>query len=231
MSLANGSHCQHQDRLAEIKVGFYRKWQFPGVIGCVDGTHVAIRTPPRNEDVFVCRKGFHSINIMLIDDHKNRITAVSARFPGSSHDMAVFDCSNIQQRMENGDLENKGLLLADSGYALRPYLMTPVLRPHNDQEVRYNAAHKGTRVSIEQANGILKSRFRCLDRSSGGLFIEAGKACKAIVACCVLHMCITFHDVMVEMLPNDVHNDDVERCPELDVNGRIVRDNLIRNAF
>ncbi|XP_014669751.1 PREDICTED: putative nuclease HARBI1 [Priapulus caudatus] len=152
-----------RDQLAEIKVGFYQKRQFPGVIGCVDGTHVAIRTPPRNEDVFVCRKGFHSINVMLINDHKNRITAVSARFPGSAHDMAVFDCSNIQQRMENGDLQNKGLLLADSGYALRPYLMTPVLRPHNDQEVRYNAAHKGTRVSIEQVNGILKSRFRCLD--------------------------------------------------------------------
>ncbi|XP_014678045.1 PREDICTED: putative nuclease HARBI1 [Priapulus caudatus] len=116
-----------QDQLAEIKVGFYRKRQFPAVIGCVDGTHVAIRTPPRNEDVFVCRKGFHSINVMLINDHKNRITAVSARFPGSAHDMAVFDCSNIQQRMENGDLQNKGLLLADSGYALRPYLMTPVL--------------------------------------------------------------------------------------------------------
>ena len=48
--------------LREVKRGFYDKGGFPGVIGCVDGTHVRIQAPTANENDFVNRKGFHSIN-------------------------------------------------------------------------------------------------------------------------------------------------------------------------
>ncbi|CAH3044736.1 unnamed protein product, partial [Porites lobata] len=35
---------------------------FPGVVGCIDGTHVRIQAPNKNENDYVNRKGFHSIN-------------------------------------------------------------------------------------------------------------------------------------------------------------------------
>ena len=39
---------------------------FPRVIGAIDGTHIAIKSPPANrEAVYVNRKGFHSINVQV----------------------------------------------------------------------------------------------------------------------------------------------------------------------
>lgn len=51
----------------EIKDYFYRKTGFPGVIGCIDGTHVKI-LPPREEERFKYynRKGFCSLNVTVV---------------------------------------------------------------------------------------------------------------------------------------------------------------------
>lgn len=50
-----------------IKYGYYDKTGFPGVIGCVDGTHVRIISPPNEEKhIFLNRKGFYSLNVMLV---------------------------------------------------------------------------------------------------------------------------------------------------------------------
>lgn len=51
----------------EIKRGFYEKTGFPGVIGCVDGTHVRIFKPVSDiQHLYYNRKGFHSLNVMLV---------------------------------------------------------------------------------------------------------------------------------------------------------------------
>lgn len=55
-----------------------------------------------------------------------------------------------------------GLILSDSGYALKRYLMVPYLTPSNRAEENFNNALCRTRVTIEQAFGILKRRFPCL---------------------------------------------------------------------
>lgn len=58
------------DEIQQVKEGFYRKGGFPGVIGCIDGTHVRIQGPADHENDFVNRKGFHSINVQAICNHK-----------------------------------------------------------------------------------------------------------------------------------------------------------------
>ena len=55
--------------IVQMKRGFYDKGGFPGVIGCVDGTHVKIQGPNENENDYVNRKGFHSINVQAICSH------------------------------------------------------------------------------------------------------------------------------------------------------------------
>ena len=50
---------------------FWAECQFPGAIGCIDCTHVAIFPPPKNdpifpENIYVNRKGCHSINVQLV---------------------------------------------------------------------------------------------------------------------------------------------------------------------
>ena len=56
----------------EIKQGFLEKGGFPGVIGCIDGTHVRIQGPSAHKSEIVNRKGFHSINVQVICDHRGK---------------------------------------------------------------------------------------------------------------------------------------------------------------
>ena len=72
-----------------------------------------------------------------------------------------------------------GILLGDSGYALRPYLLTPILNPQNAAERRYNYAHIRTRNTVERLFGVWKRRFPCLET---GLRVKKETALVIIVA-------------------------------------------------
>jgi len=49
-----------------------------------------------------------------------------------------------------------------SGYPLRRYLITPLGNPVTPQEVAFNRAYSSSRMVIERAFGVMKSRFRYL---------------------------------------------------------------------
>ncbi|XP_050056224.1 putative nuclease HARBI1 [Aphis gossypii] len=92
------------NELNDIRNGFYRNTGFPGVVGCIDCTHVAITPPSTNlnlnenqhpEYIYVNRKGYHSINVQLICDSNLKILNVNALFPGSTHDTHVWNNSKV----------------------------------------------------------------------------------------------------------------------------------------
>ena len=60
------------------KNSFYRRGRFPGVIGCIDGTHIRILAPHVDENDFVNRKGFHSINVQGVCNHKVTISSIAS---------------------------------------------------------------------------------------------------------------------------------------------------------
>jgi len=69
--------------------------------------------------------------------------------------------------------------------------LTPVLRPETNAEVRYNTAHKKTRVTIEQLFGSWKRRFSCLYY---GLRTKLSISVAIICATAVLHnVCIKYN--------------------------------------
>ena len=77
-----------------------------------------------------------------------------AKWPGSTHDSFIFTNSVVgQQRQTQPRILEDGLLLRDSGYLCRPYLMTPYLNPCSAQQEAFNRAHTKTCVAIEQAFG------------------------------------------------------------------------------
>lgn len=136
------------------------------------------------------------------------------------------------------------ILLGDSGYALRSWLLTPVENAApNTPAFRYNMGHRRTRCTIERCNGVLKTRFRCLLKHRV-LHYHPHKAGLIINACVVLHnLCIINNVPEVELDPEEefdfgiyenianVHEDINNRInPELRA-GRNRRDQLIRTHF
>ncbi|XP_077520317.1 uncharacterized protein LOC144130207 [Amblyomma americanum] len=75
-----------------------------------------------------------------------------------------------------------------SGYPLEPQLLTPVSgHPDaNTAEGQYNAAHASMRCVVEHCIGVLKSRFRCLQRYRT-LHYEPERTVVITAACAALH--------------------------------------------
>ncbi|KAJ8966801.1 hypothetical protein NQ314_003297 [Rhamnusium bicolor] len=90
---------------------------------------------------------------MKVCDSRLRLLAVNARYPGSVHDAAIWNLSNvnvfIKRCFEQGDHES--WLLGDCGYPLSPWLMTPIPdAPRHTPESRYTEKHGRVRNAIEK---------------------------------------------------------------------------------
>ncbi|XP_037928670.1 putative nuclease HARBI1 [Teleopsis dalmanni] len=48
------------------KLYFYEKCGIPGIIGAIDGTHIKIVSLKNTQHLYFCRKGYHSINAMIV---------------------------------------------------------------------------------------------------------------------------------------------------------------------
>ncbi|KAJ8918523.1 hypothetical protein NQ315_015230, partial [Exocentrus adspersus] len=132
---------------------------FPGILGCIDCTHVAITTPFLQEDAYKNHHGFYSINVQMICDEQLRILNVNANFPGTVHDQFIFNASLVKEEMRRLHVNRIGsfFLLGDSGYALERYMLTPVLNaaPGSPEE-RYTLRHCQIRNRIERVFGVIK---------------------------------------------------------------------------
>ncbi|XP_036340026.1 putative nuclease HARBI1 [Rhagoletis pomonella] len=71
---------------SRCKERFAEKYKIPGVVGCVDGTHIGLQKPIRDEHMYFNRKGYHSLNVMLICDHTCNILAINCQYRGAAHD-------------------------------------------------------------------------------------------------------------------------------------------------
>ncbi|KAJ1203479.1 hypothetical protein NDU88_007264 [Pleurodeles waltl] len=152
----------------ETKQGFYAISGFPHVLGAIDCTHVHLVPPAATEHLYRNRKHTHYINVQAIVDHQGLITNIVAKYPGSVHDSYIFRHCTINEHFQDGWYGN-GLLVADQGYRIQPWIMTPFGNPSTAAECAYNEAHRRTRSIVEWTFGILKSRFRCLDNTGGSL--------------------------------------------------------------
>lgn len=58
----------NHSELESIANAFQERTGFPGVVGCVDGTHIAIAKPSENGFRYLNRKGFHSLQLQCTCD-------------------------------------------------------------------------------------------------------------------------------------------------------------------
>ena len=105
---------------------------------------------------------------------------VVARWPGSVHDARILRQSHVFEEFEGDGDANPidGLMLADSGYMLRRWLLTPFRNPETRSERAFNYAHCSTRSTIERTIGVAKQRWQCLRYM---LRLHPAKACRVIM--------------------------------------------------
>lgn len=120
----------------------------------------------------------------VICDADLKFIKVVARWPGSVHDARILRNCPLFAAFEGNRPPMDGILLADSGYMIRSWLMTPVLCPTTWPHRRYNFAHSSTPTTVERSTGVAKQRWRCL---CCGLRLPPQKACRVILVCCKLH--------------------------------------------
>ncbi|XP_045542841.1 putative nuclease HARBI1 [Papilio machaon] len=166
-----------------VKQKFYEISHFPEVIGCIDCTHIKIRSPGGNtSEVYKNRKGFFSINVQTVVGPNLEFFNLVARWPGSTPDNFIYNNSSIKQRLDTGELE--GVILGDSDFAMSNTILTPFLSPNSIPQEQYNKSHNETRKIVEHCLGIWKGRFPCLQV---GMCIKVETVVAVICACAALH--------------------------------------------
>ncbi|XP_049279393.1 putative nuclease HARBI1 [Anopheles funestus] len=196
----------------EARRHFFSKSGIPGVVMSVDGTHIKIIAPVQDRDQHYNRKGFYSINVLLVCDHKMAIRYVDARFSGANHDAHIWSVSGIDDyfslKHQRGETSYK--ILGDSAYPSKPWLITPKRNAApNTPDASYNTRHAKGREIIERTIGMLKNRFRCL-LGARQLHYKPEKAAQITNVCCALHnICLARN---MDILPeNDGSNAEIEQ--------------------
>ncbi|CAL2041673.1 unnamed protein product [Caenorhabditis brenneri] len=199
--------------------------KIPGVVGCIDGTHIRIPAPPENEHLFVNRKSYHSLNVGLACDFDLSFVWISCKFGGSAHDSRVFRESALHQGLQAGTL--KGILLGDSAYRSEAFLYKPILNPATDPEKRYTDALCRGRVKIENAIGCLKRQFHSLH---GELRPEV--AVHIITAAvCLRNAAISLRERPFDDILDEEDNDDYEDSDTPTASGQAAVNYIIKKYF
>ena len=114
----------------------------------------------------------------------------------------------------------RGYFIGDSGYNQRAKMMISILDPVGKADIAYNKAHKKCRCGVERSIGVLKSRFRCLCKQSGGAIqFDVDIACSIIGACAVLHNYCRFRNIPFEVAADieaDITRKDTSNATEED---------------
>ena len=189
---------RNRSEWSEVMEGFFQLAGFPGVCGAVDGTLVK-RTRPTEHWGWYCRKGYTAYNMQGIVDSNQVFMQISAR-PGSCNDKSVWESSSIGQNVRK-ILPESCHFLADSGYSLREYTITPF--PHDEVSpgpiAAFNYKHSRTRIVVECAFGLLKARFPILKTELQSK--DLGMDGVLLTACVVLHnYCIRHESNSIELL-------------------------------
>ena len=195
------------NKIQIVKNGFEEMKGLKNVIGALDGCHIPISGRDKNNEAFVNRKQFTSIQLQACCDHQRKFTDCSTGYPGSVHDARIFANSDLKSRIDADPftmVPGGSFILGDAAYQLENYMMTPYKDTGGFSPVQrnYNYIQSATRIVIERAFALLKGRFPRLKFLE---FKNMTHLCEFILAICILHnFCIDedlkFNDTIVDFL-------------------------------
>lgn len=155
---------------------FEQMWDYPLVLGCFDGKHVAIECPSYGGSLFYNYKQFHSVVLMAMCDSGYRFTFVDIGAYGGDNDAAILNRTKFFQDLESGSIpipppktlgakQFPYTFLSDEIFPLRTWLMKPYPGKQLQHQQRvFNYRLSRARRTIENSFGILSARWRIFRR-------------------------------------------------------------------
>lgn len=80
----------NREQFMLISEEFKNKWNFPNVIGCIDGKHVRIRCPNRTGSLYYNYKDFFSIVLLALVDANCKFIGIDIGSYGREGDSGTF---------------------------------------------------------------------------------------------------------------------------------------------
>ncbi|CAM4660391.1 unnamed protein product [Lepidochelys olivacea] len=148
----------------QVIVDGFAAMGFPNCGGAVDGTHIPILAPEHEAGEYINHKGYFSIVVKALVDHKGRFTNINVGWPGKVHDTRIFRNSGLFQKLQEGtlfpdqkitvgDVEMPIVILGDPAYPLMPWLMKPYTGSLDSSQELFNYRLSKCRLVVECAFG------------------------------------------------------------------------------
>jgi len=183
----------------EISDNWLNRWNFPHVIGAIDGKHIACKAPANSGSDFYNYKGFFSIILLAVVTSDYKFLWIDVSGKGASSDAHIYNASELSDGLQNndilgfpqpdplpGDTENiPYFLVGDDAFALRSYMMKPYGNRNMTRKQRiFNYRLSRARRVVENSFGILANRFQVLFTT---MMHEADTVRLIVTTCVLLH--------------------------------------------
>ena len=158
----------------------------PGIIGAVDGSHIAVHPGKGENGGFWNYKHYYSVILSAVVDPRGYFMCVDCGFPGKMHDAGALRISKLWTH-HPAWFSNAGFsIYGDAAYPLRPWLLTGFRnRDKTTDQKNFNTQGSRARVIVELAFGKLKGQWACLSKGLETRTMEDWQ--NIIVTCCILH--------------------------------------------
>ena len=183
----------------EITDAWMKRWNFPHVIGAIDGKHIACKAPASTGSDYFNYKGFFSIILLAVVTSDYKFLWIDTSGKGSSSDAHIYNNSELQEALQRNDIigfpqpdplpgdtqDIPYFLVGDDAFALRTYLMKPYgCKTMTRKQRIFNYRLSRARRVVENAFGILANRFQVLLTT---MMHEADTVRLVVKACVLLH--------------------------------------------
>jgi hypothetical protein len=104
------------EQLSAVQTAFEKKTRFPGVIGCIDATHITIRGPFNNRDDYINRNCHSTFQLQEVCDSQLMLTNIYTANSGSVHDARMYMTCELKTHLETNPLPEQYHLLMEFAY-------------------------------------------------------------------------------------------------------------------
>ena len=178
---------------------FRTRWNVPHAVGAIDGKHTTMKNPKKT-GIYYNYKGFFSMVLLALVDAEYRFLWIDCGSSGSLSDAQIINRSELRRMIEDGTLglpasESLGkggpdlhyFLLCEDAFASMPWIVKPCSRRPLTREERIKTTGSPKKRVVENAFGILVSRFRVLL----GTMEQRPRVVRDIV-----YTCVVLHNMM-----------------------------------